>query len=305
MKLDKALAGERLDRAIVRTLSDLGVPASMREVKLALKEGRIRVHPGPSSPGRIVTGGEEVDAEGFTPRLSAVIEPDHALLARSAVLLDTKLLLCLAKPSGVPSHPLRPDETGTMLHAAVAHSPAIAEAGPALEGGLAHRLDIPTSGALLFAKDAETRDALRRAFTAGAIEKRYLALAEDSRRTLQVGRVIDGYIMATGNDRLVEVVPERVPGAQSARTEIVRVERLRGELAWVELLAHTGRRHQIRAHLASLGAPIAGDESYGATSAPAGLTRLALHASSLVLPDRTRIDAPVAEDLVAVLDALG
>lgn len=275
----------------------------MREVRAALDEGRILVDGRACAPGLRARGGETVATHDFTPRLEAEVAPEPALLEECDVLFDDERRLCLAKPSGVPSQPQRARETGTLLGAAIAHTPSIATAGPALEGGLVHRLDIETSGALLFAKDMATRLALRRAFSAGAVEKRYVALVWDPENRVRVGRRIDGWIGSGSHASRVAVRPPHTPGAQPAITEIVGAVRLSEAWLRVELIARTGRRHQVRAHLASLATPIAGDPVYEGPRAP-GLTRLALHAAGLTLPDRTRIDAPLALDLARVLDAL-
>lgn len=303
LSLPEAARGQRLDRAVHDALVADGREVSMREVRNAIAEGRILVDGRQRAPGLRARGGEAVSVEAFTPRLMAEVEPDPDLLARCEVLYDDARRLCLAKPSGVPSQPQRPGEHGTMLGAALAHTASIAEAGPPLEGGLVHRLDIETSGALLFAKDLATRLALRRAFASGAIEKRYEALVWDPENRVRVGRRIEAWLGRGPDPSRVAVKAAHSPEAQPAVTEIVRMVRLSEAWTWLELIARTGRRHQIRVHLASLATPIAGDRLYGGPTAP-GLTRLGLHASGLLLPDRTAIAAPLADDLARVRDAV-
>lgn len=301
--LPEAARGQRLDRAVHDALVASGREVSMREVRIAISEGRILVDGRQRAPGLRARGGELVGVGDFIPRQAAQIDPDEDLLEDCEVLFDDPRRLCLAKPSGIPSQPQRPGEGRTMLAAAVAHTPSIAGAGPPLEGGLVHRLDMETSGALLFAKDLATRLALRRAFASGSIEKRYQALVWDPEQRLRAGRRIEAWI---GRGPEASRVAVKLPGtmdAQPALTEIVRVTRLSEWWTWLELVARTGRRHQVRVHLASLSTPIACDPLYGGPRAP-GLTRLGLHASGLVLPDRTEITAPLALDLARVRDAL-
>ncbi|MCA9554459.1 MAG: RNA pseudouridine synthase, partial [Myxococcales bacterium] len=211
------------------------------------------------------------------------------------VLFEDPHLLVLDKPSGVPTQPLRPGEGGTLLGAAVARAPAIAAAGPPLEGGLVHRLDVGTSGVVVFAKNAAQRMHLRDDFNHHRIEKRYLALA---RGTLPDAAVAEGPIGPGGPDRV------RVgPGGQPARTEVEVLARFEDGLLWVEARTSTGRRHQVRAHLADLGAPIVGDPVYGAGPEPL-LARLGLHAAAVTLADGRRFEAPVRGALAEVLDGL-
>jgi 23S rRNA pseudouridine1911/1915/1917 synthase len=301
--LPDAARGLRLDRAVYDALVAAEHEVSVREVRIALTEGRILVDGRQRAPGLRARGGETIGLQDFTPRQQAVVPADPELLARCEVLFDDARRLCLAKQSGVPSQPQRPGERNTMLGAAVAHTPSIGEAGPPLEGGLVHRLDIETSGALLFAKDLATRLSLRRAFAAGGVEKRYVALVWDPDNRLRAGRKIDAWIGRGSDPSRVAIRAPQTPEAQPALTEIVRLTRMSEAWAWVELVARTGRRHQVRIHLASLATPIAGDVLYGGPRAP-NLTRLALHAEALTLPDRTTIHAPLAEDLARVRNEL-
>ncbi len=295
--------GQRLDRAVHDALVAAKHEVSMREVRNALEDGRILVDGKTRAPGLRAIGGETIDVSGFIARVEAIIPPEPELLALCDVLFDDARRLCLAKPGHIASQPLKPEERGTMLGAAIAHTPSVAKAGPPLEGGLVHRLDIQTSGALLFAKDMATRLMLRRAFASGAVEKRYHALVWDPENRLRAGRKIDAWIGRGPDASRMATRPPQTRDAQSALTEIVGFDRLRESWRYVELLARTGRRHQVRVHLASLGIPIAGDELYGGPSAP-GLDRLALHASRLVLPDRLAIDAPLAADMARVCEQL-
>ncbi len=303
LSLPEAARGQRLDRAVHDALIESGREVSMREVRHAIAEGLILIDGRQRAPGVRAHGGETVGVDDFTPRLQAEVAPDPDLLASCEVLHDDARRLCLAKPSGVPSQPQRPREASTMLSAAIAHTPAIGTAGPPLEGGLVHRLDIETSGALLFAKDMGTRLALRRAFASGAIEKHYGALVWDPENRVRAGRKIDAWIGRGPDASRVAIRAPHTPEAQPALTEIVRLTRMSEAWTWLELIARTGRRHQVRIHLASLATPIAGDRLYGGPRAP-GLERLGLHASGLVLPDRTRIEAPLAFDLARVRDEL-
>jgi 23S rRNA pseudouridine1911/1915/1917 synthase len=300
LELPPTAAGERLDHAIAAALEAAGHATSIREVRAALKDGRIRVNGRTRKPGDRASGGEAVALDAFVPRKEAIVEPEPELLARAPILYEDAHLLALAKPSGVPVAPLRAAEKGTLLAAAIAHAQEIAEAGPPLEGGLCHRLDIETSGIVLFAKDEATREKVRDDFGAHKIEKRYFALVTDPSGALDRGRTIDGAILGAG-DR-VRVVEVGTKSALSASTEVRLIERLRGAQRWVEAVTVTGRRHQIRAHLASIGAPIAGDKTYG--GALEVCERLALHAHRLTLGSRRAIDAPLPDDLGAVLERL-
>jgi 23S rRNA pseudouridine1911/1915/1917 synthase len=287
IKIDAS--GERLDRAIAARIDG----ASVREVRAALKEGRILVNGKKRAPGDLTRGGEDVDISRFAARASASVEGDPDLLARSPILYDGPHLLALDKPSGIQCAPLHGTEGGTLLSAAIAHDPRIADAGPPLEGGLLHRLDRDTSGVVLFAKDVETRDEIREAFSAHRVEKRYLAVVD--RPDLPDSFVVDVWIVQAGDRvRLAEPFSE---GALHARSEIHVLKRSDSK-ALVEAQTFSGRRHQIRIQLQSVDAPIAGDAIYGdANSAP----RLALHASAVRLPEQRTIEARLPRELEALL----
>lgn len=301
MRLPDGARGARLDRAVAEALRAEGREVSIQEVRRALQGGKIRVGGARRAPGDRALGGETISIEALVTRAEAQLRPAPELLPRIALLFEDASQLALAKPSGVPVMPLRHDEAGTLLGAAIALRPEIAAAGPPLEGGSVHRLDTQTSGVVLFARTSARRDELRAAFGSGAIEKRYQALVLDPSGACAPGLVIDAPLASRGER--VRVVEPEDRGAMTARTEVVAVERLADRWAWVELAAHTGRRHQIRVHLASIGAPIASDPLYG-PDAPPGLHRLALHASRLVLPEGPVIDAPLPEDLASVLEHL-
>ncbi len=304
MRLSSGARGKRYDHAVFEALEAEGHATSVREVKAALKEGRIQIDGRTRKAGDRASGGEEVTLLEFVPRKEATVDAEPDLLAKAPILFEDEHVLALHKPSGMPVAPLRAGEKGTLLGAALAHANLIASAGPPLEGGLCHRLDIETSGIVVFAKDAATREKVRADFGAHRIEKRYFALVADPEGALddvgEKGRTIEGAILGAGER--VRVVQPGTKDALEASTTIHVEERLRGAHRWIEAVAKTGRRHQIRAHLASIGAPIAGDRLYGGPIE--SFPRLCLHAHRLVLSDGRSIDAPLPSDLEGVLERL-
>lgn len=181
-----------------------------------------------------------------------------------------------------------------------------------------HRLDRGTSGVLLFAVDADAHRALSMAFERNQVTKRYWALC---RGTLVGDGVIDSPLVAIRGGR-VRVGRPGEPGAKASRTRWRAVERFPG-LTAVELAPESGRLHQIRAHLASIGHPLVVDPIYGVSerlciperaaggdgSEPVWLERTPLHALSVKLSEpatgRTvRIEAPLPRDLSDVVAAL-
>lgn len=287
LRLPATAKGERFDQAIAAALEG----ASVREVRRAVKEGLILINGKKRAPGDRAKGEEDVDASRFAARAEAELEPASEL--RVAVLFEDKKLLALDKPSGMQTAPLRPFERDTLLNAAVAHAPSIAEAGPPLEGGLVHRLDRDTSGVVLFAKDAATRESLRQAFQVHRVEKKYLAVVSDPGLPDRLS--VESWLLQAGER--VKIAAPHAEGALHAATEL-RVLKRRKKLALIEATTFTGRRHQIRVHLANEGAPIAGDALYGdAELAP----RLALHAASIQVPELKAIESPFPAELEALL----
>lgn len=257
---------------------------SIREVKRGLTTGQILVDGRRAKPGQPARGGETIEAPDFVPRAEAVVEPEPELAAGVRILFEDEQTLAIDKPSGMACAPLEPGERGTALGVAIAIDPAIAAAGPPLEGGLVHRLDGGTSGVLLFARTPERRETLRAAFSEHRIKKTYAAVVAPPRERLPP--TIDAPIRPGTRPDHVRVGegPEGLPARSRVRVEARAPDRWR-----VVVDTRHGRRHQVRAHLAWVGAPIFGDTIYGGPPAE----RLMLHGARLILPEGRTLEAPL------------
>jgi 23S rRNA pseudouridine1911/1915/1917 synthase len=229
------------------------------------------------------------------------------------VLLEQPRFLVVDKPAGVAVHPLVAGEAGTLANAVVARYPECAEASlDPREGGAAQRLDLDTSGCVLFARDRGAWERLRDQLRRRVVEKVYLALV--------CGRVTTGGVctvpLAQRGGKVVpapdQVAEERLrekglsPRPAETRFEVER-RFARHTLLRVRIV--TGVTHQIRAHLAWLGFPVAGDQLYGGeASALPGLDRHFLHAARLGVesPDggRVVVESPLPPELAAALEVL-
>jgi 23S rRNA pseudouridine1911/1915/1917 synthase len=292
-------APDRLDRAVAKLFG-----VSRGRAMEWIAEGRVRIGGKRAPKGAPVQPGARISV-ALPPPDQPAPEPD---LPIRIVHADAHLIVA-DKPAGMPSHPLKPGEKGTAANALVGRFPELAQVGPSpREGGLVHRLDTDTSGLLLAARTDAAHAMLRAQFSARTVEKGYLAL-------------VGGEIHAGGEIALPLLHDPRDPrrmqaasdpeyaaehGARAAVTRFLPLER-KGGFTLLEVEIPTGVMHQIRAHLAFIGHPLAGDALYGGPEAP-GLSRHFLHAARLAFahPDgsRVRYQSPLPPDLASVLRAL-
>jgi 23S rRNA pseudouridine1911/1915/1917 synthase len=294
----------RLDRALADALG-LGRSA----VKRAFSLGEVRID------GRRVKGsdpvhpGAEVAIDVEDPLAAPTPEPDAPL----TILLEAPRFLVIDKPAGVAVHPLASNEGGTLANAVVARFPECAEASlDPREGGAAQRLDLETSGCVLFARDRDAWERIHDQLRRRTVEKIYLALVSGR---VETGGVCSVPLAQRGGKVLPApdpVTEERLrekgltPRPADTRWE---VERRFERHTLLRVRIATGAMHQIRAHLAYLGHPVAGDQLYGGEAAALpGLPRHALHAARLGFesPDggRVVVESPLPPELEALLARL-
>lgn len=254
-------AGSRLDRVLCARLG-----LSRAEAKRLFSGGEVRRNGRRADKGDLVVTGDRIELGSELSDPRARPDPEVAL----RVLFEDPALVVVDKPSGMPSHPLRPGELGCLANGLVARYPEMAQTGYDLrQPGLVNRLDNDTSGLVLAARDAVIFGQLRAQLEQGEIRKTYLALVE---RPLEPQLVELPLAPSSRHRARVEVSSLGRP----ARTEIIRCWR-HGELYLVEVESSRAYRHQVRVHLAALGSPIVGDALYGGGEGPQHY----LHASSL------------------------
>ena len=268
-------AGNRLDRFVAYK----GGVSRAVAIRL-IDEGAVRVGGRRGRKGAMLAAGDvvalshrPVDPQGAQP----VAQPELPL---SVLYVDDDVVV-LNKPAGMPSHPLRAGELGTAASALVARYPECAAASEhPREGGLCHRLDIFTSGVLLAARHRAAWQALRTAFQQGKVDKEYLALVQGVPLG-DKGQVSLPLLPAPGraDKMIVAEQPDQTYSKDALDAEThFEVVRRGGGRSLLLVRAHTGRRHQVRAHLAYLGLPIYGDVLYGG---PPGAEGQFLHAALL------------------------
>jgi len=284
-------AGRRFDAALARALprysrSRLRAWIDARRVTL---DGRV------VAATHRVRGGERVVVQ-------ASLEPDSTAPAAEAIALaivhEDDALLVVDKPAGLVVHPGAGNRTGTLQNALLHHAPGL-ETVP--RSGIVHRLDKDTSGLLVVAKTLSAHTDLVRQLAARTVHREYLALAAGD---LRRGGTIEAPIGRHPTRRTTMAV---VPTGKPARTHYSIVERF-GTATLLKCRLETGRTHQIRVHLASLGHPLVGDPAYGRKSAIA-FGRQALHAARLGLvhpsTHRTREwSSPLPADFAELLAML-
>jgi 23S rRNA pseudouridine1911/1915/1917 synthase len=305
------MVGQRLDKALAAAAPDL----SRARIQALMAEGRI------TFAGEVVTDGSSKAREGFY--LIAVPEPLPAEPQAEAipltVLFEDNHLIVIDKPAGMTVHPAPGNQTGTLVNALLHHcGDSLSGIGGVLRPGIVHRLDKDTSGVIVAAKSDAAHQGLSALFAAHDLEREYIALTRGQPRPPS-GR-IESRIGRSNSDRKKMAVLKT-----SGRIAITDYRTLaafgpsgRPLAARVACRLHTGRTHQIRVHMASLGAPVLGDAVYGSgPPAPvvreaireSGLARQALHAAVLgfvhpVTGEALRFETGLPADMAALEDRL-
>jgi 23S rRNA pseudouridine1911/1915/1917 synthase len=297
--VDAADAGRRLDE-VVAGLAGVSRARAARWAEQAL----VSVDGRPRPKSHRLRGGERL---AWTPPPAAAPAGAAAEALPLTVRYEDDRLLVVAKPAGLVVHPAPGHPTGTLVNALLGRpGTPLARGGGGARPGIVHRLDKDTSGLLLVAKDDAAQAALARDLAAHRVERAYLALVQG--RLPEPSGTVDAPLGRHPRDRQRMAV---VPGGRRAVTHW-RVLETFPAVQLVELRLETGRTHQIRAHLAHLRHPLAGDRRYGADPALAarlGLGRPFLHAFRLSFrhPGDGRpveLTEPLPDDLQAVLDRL-
>lgn len=289
-------SGKRLDLFLAEKLEK-----SRSYVQGLLKEGRVtlsaKLHPKSSTR---VSEGDEIQVSIPVTEMPTV-EPEKV---NFGVVHEEESFLVINKPAGLVVHPSPGHWRGTLVHGLLYMYPDIGAGSGVIRPGIVHRLDAMTSGLLVVARTPNAHERLSRAFKERAVDKEYLALVW-SKPKRREGRID----LPIGRDRKNRFRMAVSPSGKRAVTDY-RVLWTRDGMSFVACKIHTGRTHQIRVHLKSIGCPIVGDHLYAPRRKKVFSSgRLFLHAWKLSFPhpdthERVFFRAFLPEDLTEYLHKL-
>ena len=288
---------QRLDKAILTTHPDF----SRSRIEGLVKAGFVTVNGAVAEKaGMKVSDDDEIVVE-IPPPVPAIPEPEAIPLD---VVYEDDDMLVVNKAPGMVVHPAPGHFTGTLVNALLHHCPNLSGIGGVARPGIVHRLDQDTSGLIVVAKSQAAMDGLVKAFASHkSIEKTYLTIVH-GRPRLDAGR-IENLIGRHPVDRKRMAIVER-NGKLAITNWKVEVRKIATSTSLIECRIETGRTHQIRVHMASLGCPVIGDKVYGKGALDKQLDpvpqRQMLHAWKLVLwhpvrNEKMSFEAPIPADM--------
>ena len=305
------LAGRRLDRYLSGRFSQYSRSFFQRKIR----NGEVLVNDRPAKASQELKKGDVITFTLPRPPEFEIVPEDIPL----EILYEDDFLLAVNKPPGLVVHPARGHRQGTMVNAILYHCRQLAGVGSPLRPGLVHRLDRDTSGVLLVAKVEPVHSGLGRQFEARTVLKEYRAIVEG--RMKFDSDLIEKPIGRHPKDRTRMSV--RATEGREAASFYQVLERFPRH-TYLRVIPHTGRTHQIRVHLRSLGHPVLADHDYASrhalypsdlagTPRPEGeqplIDRQALHAYAItfrhpVTGRKMTISAPEPPDIQRTLEAL-
>lgn len=290
--------GERLDRFLTDSLPDY----SRSRLQSFIKDQRVHVDGSPAKKmGQPLEPGQTVTIFVPAAKETGLVPEDIPL----DILYEDEQSIVINKPAGMVVHPAVGHETGTLVHAVLAHCDDLKGFGGEIRPGVVHRLDRDTSGIIVMAKNEKAHIFLQEQFKSRSINKRYLALVDGAPPTPS-GRVE----APIGRDpirrqQMAILTPEK--GREAITEYSTRQSFPKHTL--IEAHPLTGRTHQIRVHMAFLKCPVVGDVLYGRRKQSIPLNRHFLHAwrLTILLPGHNEpmtFEAPLPEELQIILDNL-
>ena len=278
VRLEAAHAGWRLDRALAAAVPTL----SRERLKALIRQGAVeKAGTAVRDPASKVQGDEAFRLAVPEPE-PAHNEPQDIPLR---VIFEDEHLLVVDKPAGLVVHPAAGNRDGTLVNALLHHcGGSLSGIGGVARPGIVHRIDKDTSGLLVVAKTDVAHEGLAKQFAAHSIDRRYLAVVTGVPKASE--GTIDAPLARSATNRKKIAIVEGNRGKRAV-THWRRLQLLR-DAALVECRLETGRTHQVRVHMASIGHPLVGDPVYGRSGKThgkllkqRGFHRQALHAAEL------------------------
>src|SRR5690348_10427834 len=307
VRLEPAHAGWRLDRALAAAVPTL----SRERLKALIRSGAVEA-------GGLAIRDPAIKVRGEEAFRVAVPEPrpahNEAQDIPLTIMFEDEHLLVIDKPAGLVVHPAAGNFDGTLVNALLHHCAGqLSGIGGVARPGIVHRIDKDTSGLLVIAKTDVAHEGLAKQFAAHSIDRRYLAIVSGMPKAPS-GTVDAALARSATNRKKIAVV--EIGRGKRAVTHWKRLQALH-EAALVECRLETGRTHQVRVHMASIGHPLLGDPVYGRSGKTHGkllkelqFHRQALHAAELgfthpVTRLRLSFTSPMPPDMQELFNALG
>jgi 23S rRNA pseudouridine1911/1915/1917 synthase len=307
VRLEPAHAGWRLDRALAAAVPTL----SRERLKGLIRTGAVETAGAPvRDPATKVRGDEQLRVAIPEPE-PAHNEPQDIPLR---IVFEDEHLLVVDKPAGLVVHPAAGNRDGTLVNALLHHcGGSLSGIGGVARPGIVHRIDKDTSGLLVVAKTDVAHEGLAKQFAAHRVERRYLAIVSGIPKRAE--GTIDAALARSATNRKKIAIVQGSRGKRAV-THWRRIDVLR-DAALVECRLETGRTHQVRVHMASIGHPLVGDPVYGRTGKThrkllkeLPFHRQALHAAELgfthpVTKHRLSFASAMPPDMQELFEVLG
>ncbi|MCF2514052.1 RluA family pseudouridine synthase [Sphingomonas sp. G124] len=305
--LDASHAGWRLDRALAAVVPSL----SRERLKVLTKAGALTREGNALRDPAVKVKGDERFTLALPDPTPAHNEPQEITLP---IVFEDEHLLVVDKPAGLVVHPAAGNRDGTLVNALLHHcGGTLSGIGGVARPGIVHRIDKDTSGLLVVAKHDKAHVGLAKQFADHSIDRRYLAIVSGVPRL--AGDVVDAPLARSAHDRKKIAIVKEGRGKRAV-THWKRLIILK-DAALVECTLETGRTHQVRVHMASIGHPLLGDPVYGRGKSvhrdllnQLDFKRQALHAAHLgfihpVTKGRLSFDSALPSDMQELFTALG
>jgi 23S rRNA pseudouridine1911/1915/1917 synthase len=312
-EINKRLPGRRLDKYLHGRYPRI----SRTVLQRFIKQGLVTVNGLPTKASYEPTIGDLVEVTLPPPPPTQIVPQDLPL----DIIYEDAWLLAINKPAGMVCHPAHGTQTGTVANAVAFHAETLSRGSDPFRPGIMHRLDKNTTGVMLIAKCDEAHWRIALQFERRTVQKTYFAICEGT--LARDGDVINKPLSTHPSTTQHMILPGANPPRQAMFKEAIteyRVQRRYRGYTTVELYPKTGRTHQLRVHLSSIGHPIVGDSLYGGHplserdlagcgEADPIITHQALHARRIRLmhPIRERpleIEAPLSAPIERILKLL-